>query len=74
MILSLEAAGTELRIVIADRVFQLPSPTASSRAATSSTCPLSYDARRTMTDLGALYRAVEALGVQLDGPAYTGRF
>lgn len=70
--ISLEAAGTELHIVIAGRVFELP--VADGIVPRRAVIDLAYDACISMTDLGTLYRAVEGMAVQFDGPAYSDRF
>lgn len=70
--LSLEAAGTELHIDIQGRLFAIP--VADGIVQRRAVIDIAYDAALTMSDLGALYRAVEAMGVQFSGTAYTGRF
>lgn len=72
MTLSLESAGTELHIVIDSRVFSIA--VADGVVDRRDVIDLGYDACLSIRDLGALYRAISTLGIQLDGPAYTGRF
>lgn len=70
--ISLEAAGTELHIDIHSHIFLIA--VTEGVVECRDVIDVGYDACLSVRDLGALYRAVESLGIQLDGPADTGRF
>lgn len=66
VVISLESAGTELRLDVHGRFFAIP--VADGIVQRRDVIDAAYDARLTMTNLGALYRAVEGMDIQFDGP------
>lgn len=69
---TLEAAGTELHIDIRGMHFEVP--ITDGVAQRRDVIDLGYDAALSMQELGSVYRAISALGVQLDSPGYDARF
>ena len=70
-VVTLEAAGTELHIVLGGRLFAIP--VCHGYAKRRDVIDLGYDADLGMQDLVDVYRNVERLGVSFDTAAYTGR-
>ncbi|MFN3506623.1 MAG: hypothetical protein ACK4ZU_04040 [Allorhizobium sp.] len=72
VVVTLEAAGTELHIVVGGRLFV--APVSDGYAQRRDVIDLGYDAGLGIQDLAGVYRAVERLGVCFDTAAYIGRF
>jgi hypothetical protein len=72
VVVTLEAAGTELHIVVNGRPFVVP--VSEGYAQHRDVIDIGCDASLTIQELAGIYRAVECLGVSFDTAAYSGRF